>query len=262
MGKHHESDHDDEAERYPARLAALQLQLVRFQQAAQASGERVVVVLEGRDGAGKDGTIRRIAEHLSNRITRIVALPKPGERERTSWYLQRYAAHLPAAGELVIFNRSWYNRAGVEVVMDFSTPAEQAEFLRDAPDFERMLVESGIKLAKYWLDISKDEQAERLTARRNDPLKALKVSDLDGVAQAKWDAYTAARDLMLQRTSTAVAPWTCVRGDHKKPARLAVIADLLRRVAPPEVARDVADADPDVLFTFTPAALTDGRLAR
>ena len=261
MGKHHGQE-QDEAEGYKARLAALQLQLVRFQQAAQASGERVVVVLEGRDGAGKDGTIKRLTEHLSIRSTRVVALPKPNDREQTQWYLQRYVAHLPAAGEIVIFNRSWYNRAGVEVVMGFSTPPQQAEFLRDAPDFERMLVESGIKLAKYWLDISKDEQAERLQARRDDPLKTLKVSDLDGVAQSKWDAYTAARDLMLTRTSTAVAPWTCVRADRKKPARLAVIADLLRRVAPPEVAQDVPAADPTVLFPFEADALKDGRLAR
>ena len=247
---------------YDNRLAALQLALVHLQQAAQASGERMVVVLEGRDGAGKDGTIKRIVEHLSPRATRVVALPKPSDRERSQWFLQRYAAHLPAAGELVIFNRSWYNRAGVEVVMSFSTPPEQAEFLRDAPDFERMLVESGIRLAKYWLDISKDEQAERLKARRADPLKALKISDLDGVAQAKWDAYTAARDEMLTRTSTPLAPWTCVRADHKKPARLAVMADLLRRLAPAEVARDVAAPDPDVLFLFEAAALRDGRLAR
>ena len=262
MGKHHGDHGHDGGDGYAARLASLQLALVRFQQAAQASGERVVVVLEGRDGAGKDGTIKRLTEHLSTRSTRVVALPKPHDRERTQWYLQRYVEHLPAAGELVIFNRSWYNRAGVEVVMGFSTPQEQAEFLRDAPDFERMLVESGIKLAKYWLDISKDEQAKRLEARRDDPLKALKVSDLDGVAQAKWDAYTAARDLMLTRTSTAVTPWTCVRADRKKPARLAVLADLLRRVAPPEVAREVEAADPAVVFPFDAAALTDDRLAR
>ena len=246
---------------YETDLADLQLALVRTQIAAQASGERIVVVLEGRDGAGKDGTIKRIIEHLSPRSTRVVALPKPSDRERSQWFLQRYAQHLPAAGELVIFNRSWYNRAGVEAVMGFSTPAEQAEFLRDAPDFERMLVESGVRLAKYWLDISKAEQAERLEARRTDPLKALKVSPLDGVAQEKWTAYSAARDLMLTRTSTAVAPWTCVRADKKKPARLAIIRDLLRRVAPPAIAGEVAGPDPAVLFPFEAAALTDGRLA-
>ncbi len=242
-------------------LLALQLALVRTQVAAQKSGERVAVVLEGRDGAGKDGAIKRIVEHLSPRATRVVALPKPSDRERTQWFLQRYAAHLPAAGELVIFNRSWYNRAGVEVVMGFSTPDEQAEFLRDAPDFERMLVESGIRLAKYWLDIDKAEQAKRLQARRDDPLKALKISDLDGVAQKKWKAYSAARDLMLTRTSTPLAPWTCVRADGKKRARIALMRDLLRRVAPAEIADAVEAPDPAVLFPFDPAALTDGRLA-
>ena len=246
---------------YDAALAKLQLALVKTQQAAMESGERIVVVLEGRDSAGKDGTIKRIVAHLSTRSTRVVALPKPNDRERTQWFLQRYVAHLPAAGEIVIFNRSWYNRAGVEVVMGFSTPAEQAEFLRDAPDFERMLVESGIKLAKYWLDISKDEQAERLDARREEPLKALKISPLDGVAQEKWDDYSAARDKMLTRTSTPLAPWTCVATDHKKKARLAVMRDLLRRIAPPEIAAEIELPDPDVLFPFEAAALTDGRLA-
>ncbi|MDB5695083.1 MAG: polyphosphate kinase [Sphingomonas bacterium] len=249
MGKHAEE------------LEALQLALVRTQAAALASGERTVLILEGRDGAGKDGTIKRIVEHLSPRATRVVALPKPSDRERTQWYFQRYVAHLPAAGELVIFNRSWYNRAGVEVVMGFSTPAEQAEFLRDAPDFERMLVESGIKLVKVWLDISKDEQKERLDARREEPLKALKVSDMDAVAQAKWEEYSAARDRMLARTHTPLAPWVCVRADKKPRARAAVIRHLLHQIAPADVARDVGAPDPDVLFAFEMAATQDGRLA-
>ena len=245
-----------------SKLEKLQLGLVHLQQAAQASGQRIVVVLEGRDGAGKDGTIKRLAAHLSPRATRIVALPKPNDRERSQWFLQRYVAHLPSAGEMVVFNRSWYNRAGVEVVMGFSTPAQQAEFLRDAPDFERMLVESGIVLLKIWLDISKDEQAKRLDARRTDLLKALKVSDLDAVAQSKWDDYTNARDGMLSRTSTSVAPWTCVRADDKKAARRAVLAHILQAAAPPEVRKAAAHPDPDVLFPFDPAALTDGRLYR
>ncbi|WP_174296578.1 polyphosphate kinase 2 [Sphingomonas bacterium] len=249
-------------EHYEKELAKLQLALVETQVAAVRSGERTVLVLEGRDGAGKDGTIARIVEHLSVRDTRVVALPKPSDRERTQWFLQRYVAHLPAAGELVIFNRSWYNRAGVEVVMGFSTPAQQAEFLRDAPDFERMLVESGIRLVKIWLDISKDEQAERLQARRDDPLKALKISDLDAVAQAKWDSYTAARDTMLARTHTPLAPWHCVRADRKKPARLAIIRHLLRHIAPAEVANGVGAPDPDLLFAFDMAATADGRLYR
>ncbi len=245
-----------------SKLEKLQLGLVHLQQAAQVSGQRLVVVLEGRDGSGKDGTIKRLTAHLSNRATRVVALPKPSDREATQWWFQRYAEHLPSAGEIVVFNRSWYNRAGVEVVMGFSTHAQQSEFLRDAPEFERMLVESGIVLLKYWLDISKAEQAERLKSRRTDPLKALKVSDLDAVAQSKWDDYTAARDAMLTRTSTPLAPWFCVRADHKKQARRAVLAHIVQTAAPPPV-RDAAEPpDPKVLFPFDPAALTDGRLAR
>ncbi len=246
---------------YKDELVALQCALVRTQQVLMASGARVVLVLEGRDGAGKDGSIKRITEHLSPRNTRTVALPKPSDRERSQWYLQRYAAHLPAAGEIVIFNRSWYNRAGVEVVMGFSTSQEQAEFLRDAPEYERMLVESGITLVKLWLDISKEEQAERLDARRTDPLKTLKVSDLDAVAQKKWKAYSAARNTMLERTNTVLAPWHCVRADHKKRARLAIIRHLIQRVAPSDIARAIDPPDAEVLFLFDPAAITDGRLA-
>jgi polyphosphate kinase 2 len=246
---------------YQEDLIALQCALVRTQQALMASGARTVLVMEGRDGAGKDGSIKRITEHLSPRNTRMVALPKPSDRETSQWYFQRYASHLPAAGELVIFNRSWYNRAGVETVMGFSTPAQQAEFLRDAPDFERMLVESGITLVKLWLDISKKEQAERLDARRTDPLKALKVSDLDAVAQKKWKQYSAARDTMLARTDTPLAPWHCVRADHKKPARLAIIRHLIQRVAPAEIAATVEHPDPKTLFAFEPEAIKDGRLA-
>ena len=252
---------ESDVKHYKEQVADLQLALVKTQQAAIASGERIVLVMEGRDGAGKDGTIKRIVEHLSTRATRVVALPKPSDRERTQWYLQRYVEHLPAAGELVIFNRSWYNRGGVEVVMGYSTPAQQAEFLRDAPDFERMLVESGVKLVKVWLDIDKDEQKMRLDARREDPLKALKVSDLDAVAQAKWDDYSAARNAMLAATHTAIAPWVCVRADSKKKARIAVMRHLLRQVAPPEVAAEVKDPDPEVLFPFEIAVTQDGRLA-
>lgn len=250
-------DHD-----HRGALEQLQLALVQTQQAAAVSGERIVLVLEGRDGAGKDGSIKRIVEHLSPRATRVVALPKPSDRERSQWYFQRYVAHLPAAGEFVIFNRSWYNRAGVEVVMGFSTPEQQGEFLRDAPDFERMLVESGIRLVKIWLDISKDEQKARLDARREDPLKALKVSDLDAVAQEKWADYSAARDAMLTRTHTPLAPWVCVRADHKKPARLAIIRHILHQVAPDSIAHDNVRPDPELLFPFEIGATRDGRLAR
>jgi polyphosphate kinase 2 len=243
-------------------LERLQLGLVRTQQAMAESGERVVLVLEGRDTAGKDGAIKRITEYLSVRATRVVALPKPSDRERAQWYFQRYAAHLPSAGEFVIFNRSWYNRGGVEPVMGFCTPTEHAAFLRDAPEFERMLTESGIKLVKLWLDISRKEQAKRLDARRNDPLKALKVSPLDAVAQAKWEDYSQARDEMLTRTHTAWAPWWCVHADDKQAARLNIIRHLLHQVAPGKVACKIEATDLNVIFPFEPAAIEDGRLAR
>lgn len=240
----------------------LQLGLVQMQLAHAQTGERTIIVLEGRDAAGKDGTIKALTEHLSVRSTRVVALPKPSDRERTQWYFQRYVAHLPAAGELVIFNRSWYNRAGVEVVNAFSTVQEQAQFLKDVPEFERMLIESGIRIVKLWLDIDKAEQKERLDDRAGNPLKALKRSPLDAVAQAKWDDYTKARDAMLTATSSAVAPWICVRADHKKKAHKAVIRHVLRMLAPDEVAKTVEAPDAGVLFAFEERALTDGRLEK
>lgn len=247
---------------YDKDLRELQIGLVRYQQWAMKTGARVLIILEGRDGAGKDGTISRITEHLAPRNTRAIALPKPSDRERTQWYFQRYVRHLPGAGDLVIFNRSWYNRAGVERVMGFSTPREQEDFLRDVPALERMLQETDMRLIKLWLDISKAEQAQRLDERRSDPVKALKVSDLDAVAQRKWKDYSKARNDMLLRTSTPIAPWMCVRADHKKPARLNVIRHLLHTLAPEDVTAGLAKPDPDILFTFEEAAITDGRLAK
>ena len=247
---------------YEAELRRLQIALVRAQAAAIAAGDKLVVVLEGRDAAGKDGVIARITEHLSPRATRVAALPKPSDRESSQWYFQRYVRHLPSAGEIVIFNRSWYNRAGVERVMGFSTPEQQEQFLKDAPEFERMLIASGVRLVKYWLDISKAEQGERLEARRDDPLKSLKVSALDGEAQKKWKAYSKARDEMLTRTHTGFAPWTCVRNDHKKRGRLNLIRHLLHAAAPSEIAADVGRPDTDVVFGFDPDCISDGRLAR
>ncbi len=244
---------------YKTELEALQLALVQWQAKAMKSGQRVIVVLEGRDTAGKDGAIKRIVEHLSVRATRAVALPKPSDRERGEWYFQRYVAYLPSAGEVTIFNRSWYNRAGVEVVMGFSTEKQQAEFLHDAPTFERMQVESGAVLLKYWLDISKGEQAKRLEARESDPLKALKVSDMDAVAQTKWKAYSKARDAMLMRTHTDDAPWWCISTDHKKQARINLMRHLVRHLVDEDAA---APPRPDILFRFDEEALTDGRLAR
>jgi polyphosphate kinase 2 len=252
MGKH---------DGYKAELKALQLALVRWQAGAIKSGEKVVVVLEGRDSAGKDGAIKRIIAHLSPRATHVAALPKPNTVESTQWYFQRYVARLPSAGEIVIFNRSWYNRAGVERVMGFSTPQEQETFLKDVPDVERMLVESGIRLVKYWLDISKKEQADRLDAREDDPLKVLKVSSLDTVAQKKWKAYSDARNDMLVRTHTDLAPWWCVHTDHKKDARLNIMRHLVRSIASHQIAQTVQAPDAEILFPFETKALTDGRLA-
>jgi polyphosphate kinase 2 len=247
---------------YKEELESLQAALVRWQQWAMKAGQKSIVVFEGRDGAGKDGAIKRVSEHLAPRNTRIVALPKPSDRQKSEWWFQRYTRHLPAAGEVVLFNRSWYNRAGVERVMGFCTPKECEDFLHDAPTFERMLVEADIVIVKFWLDISKAEQESRLDARRQDPLKLLKVSDLDGVAQKEWKAYSAARDEMLERTHSAFAPWTCVHTDKKKKARIGVLRHILRALAPPEIGDGVPPPDPEVVFTFEEAALRDGRLER
>ncbi len=241
-------------------LEALQIGLVRFQLQAIERGDRHLVIFEGRDTAGKDGAIKRIVEHLSVRNTRVVALPKPDERERSEWYFQRYVPHLPAKGELVILNRSWYNRAGVERVMGFSSPEEQEAFLRDVNVFERMLIGSGLKILKLWLDISRKEQAERLEARKTDPLKALKISALDAVAQEKWDDYSKARDEMLVRTNCQEAPWTVIHTDKKPEARANIMRFLLKELAPKEVTRDIAPPDPQVVYPFELSALTDGRL--
>ena len=255
MGKTRDDD-------YLARLTALQIALVRYQQWAIETGAKAVVVFEGRDGAGKDGSIKRITEHLAPRNTRVVALPKPSDRDGSEWWFQRYVRHLPAAGELVLFNRSWYNRAGVEKVMGFSSEKQQDDFLHDAPTFERMLTEADIGIIKFWLDISKEEQARRLDARREDPLKALKVSALDGVAQKKWKAYSKARDEMLLATHTAYAPWTIVHTDKKKKARLAVISHILHALAPSSIVEAVPAPDPEIAFPFEAAAIEDGRLER
>jgi polyphosphate kinase 2 len=247
---------------YDAALRDLQIGLVRYQQWAIKSGAKALVIFEGRDGAGKDGTIARITAHLAPRNTRVLSLPKPSDRQRSQWYFQRYIPHLPGAGEFVLFNRSWYNRAGVEPVMGFCTPEEHDEFLREAPSMERMLERADIRLVKFWLDISRREQADRLDARAEDPLKHLKISDLDRFAQKKWKAYSAARDEMLRRTHTGFAPWVCVKADHKKALRLNVIRYLLHALAPAEIAADFDHPDPDILFQFEEAATGDGRLAK
>ena len=245
-----------------AELEVRQLALVRWQQHCMEGGQKVLIIFEGRDAAGKDGAIRVLTEHLSVRSTRVVALPKPSDRARSLWFFQRYVNHLPASGETAIFNRSWYNRGGVERVMGFSTPEEQEIFLRDVPTFETMLLESGLQIVKFWLDVSKAEQAKRLEERATDPLKALKTSPLDAAAQERWDAYSDARDEMLRRTSTPACPWICVRSDHKKRARLAILSHLAHTLAPKKLLKDVPAPDPDVLFPFEMSALSDGRLER
>jgi polyphosphate kinase 2 len=249
-------------DKYETELGKRQLALVHWQQHAMQAGEKALIIFEGRDAAGKDGSIRALTEHMSVRATRVVALPKPSDRQKTQWYFQRYVPMLPAGSETVIFNRSWYNRAGVERVMGFATAAEQEQFLREVPTFETMLVESGLKLVKLWLDVSKKEQAKRLDERNSDPLKVLKASPMDAAAQERWDAYSDARDEMLKRTSSALAPWTIVRADHKKKAHLAILSHLVKVLAPSKIAREVDAPDPDVLFPFELTALEDGRLER
>jgi polyphosphate kinase 2 len=258
LGPMSKRDDDD----YEAELRELQIALVKTQTWAIDKGLKLVVIFEGRDAAGKDGTIARVVEHLSARNTRVVALPKPSDRQKTWWWFQRYVAHLPSAGEWVVFNRSWYNRSGVEQVMGFCTPQETEEFLRNAPDFERMLAESGIVIVKFWLDISRDEQKKRIEERQDDPLKQLKTSDLDQEAIKRWKDYSKARNETLLRTHSPIAPWVCVRADHKKAARLAVIQHLLHLLDCPHVKPKLERPDLKVLFPFEAAALEDGRLAK
>ncbi|MDE2481455.1 MAG: polyphosphate kinase 2 [bacterium] len=244
---------------YKKRLRALQIELVELQRRAIAHGWKTLVIFEGRDSSGKDGTIKRLTEHTSPRETRIVALGKPTEREVTQWYFERYAPHLPAAQEFVFFNRSWYNRAGVERVMGFCSDAEYEEFMETVPTFERMLTRSGIRLVKYYLDITEDEQRKRLEARHEDPLKQWKISPIDEVALKHWKDYSRARDAMFERTSIPESPWLVVNANDKKLARLNVIADLLHRIDPKHVRRA---PDPAIVFPYEPAALADGRIAR
>ena len=258
---HHDNGQKLSDADYEEQLVELQIELVKFQRALISNGQRVAVVIEGRDGAGKDGTIKRIIEHLSPRETRVVALSKPSDRDRSSWYFQRYAAHLPAGGEFVLFNRSWYNRAGVERVMGFCTDTEYKSFLQEAPRFESMLVRSDIKLFKYYLDISKEEQKERLAERRRNPLKQWKISPIDAVAIRKWDAYSQARDAMLSRTSHADAPWHVVKADRKKLARLNIIRHFLSVNDYGEKDSKLLKFDPEIVFKADAKSLRNGRLA-
>ncbi len=244
---------------YEKQLRHLQIELVKLQRHVIAEGRKLLIILEGRDGAGKDGTIKRITEHLSPRDIRVVALPKPSDVETTQWYFQRYVSHLPAAGEIVIFNRSWYNRAGVEKVMGFCSHAEYHEFMHTVPVFESMLADSDINIVKYYLDIDRKEQKKRLAARRRDPLKQWKTSPIDDQALKHFDDYTKARNAMLLGTDNAANPWVVVRAGNKKQARLAIIGDLITRLE----YKDALSHEPDgsVICRFDEICLTNGMLA-
>lgn len=248
--------------RYKAELHDLQVELVKLQRNTIARGNRILVLLEGRDAAGKDGSIKRIVAHLSPRDTRVVALGKPSDREKRAWYLERYVAHLPVDGEMVLFNRSWYNRAGVERVMGFCSKKQATEFLHSAPRFEQMLVDSGVQLLKYYLDIGKDEQKARLADRKRDPLKQWKSSPIDAVAVKHWDGYTKARDAMLLATHAAAAPWHIVRTDNKRQARLNLMRDVLSRLPYAGRSKTITPPDRGIVYEFTPECLSDHRLAR
>jgi polyphosphate kinase 2 len=215
---------------YAAELFRLQTEFVKLQEWVRFSGARVVVIFEGRDGAGKGGTIKRITEYLNPRVARIAALPAPTDRERGQWYYQRYIAHLPAKGEIVLFDRSWYNRAGVEKVMGFCTPQEHVLFLRQTPIFEQMLIDDGILLRKYWFSVSEDEQLRRFKARRNDPVRQWKLSPMDLESLYRWEDYSRAKDEMMVHTDTPSSPWYVVESDVKKHARLNMMAHLLSTI--------------------------------
>lgn len=215
---------------YRAELFRLQTELVKLQEWVRATGARVVIVFEGRDAAGKGGTIKRITEYLSPRIARIAALPAPSDRERGQWYYQRYIAHLPAKGEIVLFDRSWYNRAGVEKVMGFCSPAEHALFLRQTPIFEQMLIEDGVLLRKYWFSVSEEEQLRRFRSRLKDPVRQWKLSPMDLESVYRWEDYSRAKDEAMVHTDTPMSPWFIVESDIKKHARLNMIAHLLSTI--------------------------------
>jgi polyphosphate kinase 2 len=219
-----------DSEIYEAQMYELQKQLVLLQAHLAASGERIMLVFEGRDAAGKGGTIKTYLENLNPRYNLIAALPKPNDRERTQWYFQRYVDWFPAAGETVLFDRSWYNRAGVEKVMGFATPEQTEHFLEEAPEFEKRITRDGIHLFKFWLSIGREMQLKRFHDRRHDPLKVWKLSPIDIEALHKWDAYTVARDEMLERTDCEHAPWTVIRANDKRRGRINVIQTVLGKL--------------------------------
>ncbi|HSH98119.1 MAG: polyphosphate kinase 2 [Methylophilaceae bacterium] len=232
------SSEDKEDRRlYFRELFRLQGELVKLQDWVASTGHKVVILFEGRDAAGKGGVIKRITQRLNPRVCRVAALPAPNDRERTQWYFQRYISHLPAAGEMVLFDRSWYNRAGVERVMGFCDDEQYEEFFRSVPEFEKMLVRSGIQLIKYWFSISDEEQHLRFLGRIHDPLRQWKLSPMDLESRRRWEEYTKAKEVMLERTHIAEAPWWVVQADNKKTARLNCIHHLLQQMPYEEIKR-------------------------
>jgi len=229
---------------YKTELFRLQAELVKVQEWVKAERQRIVVVFEGRDAAGKGGTIKRITQYLSPRVTRIAALPEPTEREKGQWYFQRYIAHLPSAGEIVLFDRSWYNRAGVEKVMNFCTPGEYRRFLHQCPIFERQLVEDGILLRKYWFSVSDQEQQRRFKSRLEDPMRHWKLSPMDLESITRWEDYSRAKDEMMVHTDIPEAPWYVVESDEKNRARLNMMAHLLSTIPYVDVQRPVLELPP------------------
>jgi polyphosphate kinase len=226
---------------YEAEIFRLQTELVKLQEWTRQTGARILVIFEGRDAAGKGGAIKRITEYLSPRVAPIVALPTPTERERGQWYYQRYSAHLPSKGEIVLFDRSWYNRAGVEKVMGYCTPAEYERFLQQTPIFEQMLIDDGIMLRKYWFSVSNKEQLRRFRSRHSDPVRRWKLSPMDLESINRWEAYSRAKDEMMAHTDTATSPWFVVESDIKKHARLNMIAHLLSSIPYTEMPAPVVE---------------------
>jgi polyphosphate kinase 2 len=247
---------------YKDSLLKLQVELVKLQRHFIGSDDKILIILEGRDASGKDGTIKRIVQHLSPRETRVVALGIPSDRDRASWYFQRYVPYLPAAQELVLFNRSWYNRAGVERVMGFCTEIEYEEFMGSVSNFESMLVSSGIKLLKYYLDISKAEQKRRLKNQKSDPLKQWKVSSIDEQALEHWKSYSVSRNEMLARSHNPIAPWTLVRANDKRLARLNIIKDMLGRLHYRDKDERLIRPDRQIVFPYDVSNLENGQLVK
>ncbi|CAM3547926.1 polyphosphate kinase 2 [Arcobacter aquimarinus] len=237
---------------YEKRLIKLQIELLKLQNYVKEKGLKVLMLFEGRDAAGKGGTIKRITEHLNPRGARVVALEKPSDLEKTQWYFQRYTQHLPSAGEMVFFDRSWYNRAGVEPVMGFCTTEEHHEFLREVPEFEKMLVKSGIILFKFYFSVSKKEQAKRFKKREVDPLKQYKLSPVDKESQNLWEKYTIAKFSMLMASNTDIAPWTIIKSDNKKKARLNCISHILLNIDyANKTKEDIFSYDEDIIISGT-----------